>query len=281
MKHAWTIKYSDYNPSLGEFNQQCNKWISRITQPIYMVFVFSVDIWAHFFSCAVGREEHCKQISLACVGSARTVWATLGLPPLMACVLSHSTLLRLQVALQGKCLKWALGCMLFPGLSHSGSFSWVHHKGNNSVGSAFCALPRSEELRWPRAWQAQFPGCAVGLITSPVPVPQFSGCSAGALSQMCHVSPVGTWSLTVTLLVDVNHPGSQEDLVSNWEPAHSLVEDVISRVEMTITFWLWLWPACRSTSSRRRGRPQPASSPLIFAQSFVLWAGQAVPQSFL
>ena len=104
-------------------------------------------IWAHFFSCAVGREDHCKQISLACVGSARTVWATLGLPPLMACVLSHSTLLRLQVALQGKCLKWALGCMLFPGLSHSGSFSWVHHKGNNSVGSAFCALPRSEELR--------------------------------------------------------------------------------------------------------------------------------------
>ena len=33
-------------------------------------------------------EEHCKQISLACVGSARSVWATLGLPPLTACVLS-------------------------------------------------------------------------------------------------------------------------------------------------------------------------------------------------
>ena len=32
----------------------------------------------------------------------------------------------------------------------------------------------------------------------------------------------------MTLLVDVNHPGSQEDLVSNWEPAHSLVEDAIS-----------------------------------------------------
>ena len=44
-------------------------------------------------SCAVGREEHCKQISLACVGSARSVLATLGLPLLMACVLSQSTLL--------------------------------------------------------------------------------------------------------------------------------------------------------------------------------------------
>ena len=28
----------------------------------------------------MGREEHCKQISLVCVGSARSVWATLGLP---------------------------------------------------------------------------------------------------------------------------------------------------------------------------------------------------------
>ena len=29
----------------------------------------------------------------------------------------------------------------------------------------------------------------------------------------------------MTLLADVNHPGSQEDVVSNWEPAHSLMED--------------------------------------------------------
>ena len=34
------------------------------------------------------------------------------------------------------------------------------------------------------------------------------------------------------LLVDVNRPGSQEDLVRNWEPAHSLVEDAISGVEI-------------------------------------------------
>ena len=35
----------------------------------------------------------------------------------------------------------------------------------------------------------------------------------------------------MTLLVDVNHPGSQEVLVSNWEPAHSLLEDAGSGVE--------------------------------------------------
>ena len=32
----------------------------------------------------------------------------------------------------------------------------------------------------------------------------------------------------MTLLADVNCPGSQEGLVSNWEPAPSLVEDAIS-----------------------------------------------------
>ena len=99
----------------------------------------------HLFSltCSVGREEHCKQISLACVGSACNVWATLDLPTLTVCVLSQSTLLRLHVALQGNCLRWALGCMHFPGLSHSGSGSWVLHKGTDSVGPVFCALPRS------------------------------------------------------------------------------------------------------------------------------------------
>ena len=35
------------------------------------------------FSCAVGREGRCKQITLASVGSAPSVSATLGLPPLM------------------------------------------------------------------------------------------------------------------------------------------------------------------------------------------------------
>ena len=53
----------------------------------------------------MGREKHCKQISLVCVGSSHSVWATLGLLLLTACVLSWSTLLRLQVALQGSCLK--------------------------------------------------------------------------------------------------------------------------------------------------------------------------------
>ena len=109
------------------------------------------------FSCAVGREEHCKQISLVCVGSARSVWATLGLPLLTVCVLSRTTLLRLQVALLGNCRRRALGCMPVPDLCHSDSGSWVLHKSTDSVGLAFHALPRSEQLRQPGAWQTHSP----------------------------------------------------------------------------------------------------------------------------
>ena len=115
----------------------------------------------------MGREEHCKQISLACEGSACSVSATLGLPPLMACVLSQSTLLSLQVALHVNCLKWALGCMHFPGLSSSGSGSWILPKGADSVGPVFCALPMSEELRRPGAWQVHT--AQVWCVLSPRP----------------------------------------------------------------------------------------------------------------
>ena len=38
--------------------------------------------------------------------------------------------------------------------------------------------------------------------------------------------------LSATLLAVVTHPGLQEDLVSNWEPAHSLVEDAVSGAEI-------------------------------------------------
>ena len=68
----------------------------------------------------MGREDHCKQTPLACVGSVRRVSATLGLSPLTVCVLSRSTLLRLQVALPGNCMRRALGWVHFPGLSRSG-----------------------------------------------------------------------------------------------------------------------------------------------------------------
>ena len=63
------------------------------------------------------------------------------------------------------CLRWALGFMHLPCLSHSGSASWVLHRGADSVGPAFCALPRSQQLRRPCAWRAHSP--QVQCILSP------------------------------------------------------------------------------------------------------------------
>ena len=134
------------------------------------------------FTCAVGREEHCKQISLTCVGSACSVWTTLGLPQLTVRVLSQCTLLRLQVALWGYCPRRALPFVHFPGLSHSGSSSQVLHKGTDSVGCALCALPKSEQLRLPGAWQAHSSRWAVYLSHLPS--------LSHSVSQVCHESTV-------------------------------------------------------------------------------------------
>ena len=75
--------------------------------------------------------------------------------------------------------------------------------------------------------------------------------------------------MAVTLLVDVNRPESQEVLVSNWEPAHSLVEDAVSGAQVA-PFCFWLLPNCLPASSGGWASPQLTSSPLVFAQSFVL-----------
>ena len=119
-------------------------------------------IYVHLFSCVLGREEPCKQISLACVGSAHNVWTTLGLPKLTACSFWFYTAQAAGCS-AGHCPKRALGFMHFPGLSPSGSGSRVLHKGTDSVGHVFCALPRSEQLRRPGAWRAHCPQWAMHL----------------------------------------------------------------------------------------------------------------------
>ena len=78
-------------------------------------------ISAHLFSCVVGRKGCCKQISLACVGSVRSVWTTLDLPQLKA-----------------PCASWVYTAQA-PGCS-AGALSKACH--------VFHALPRSKLLRF-------------------------------------------------------------------------------------------------------------------------------------
>ena len=88
------------------------------------------------------------------------------------------------------------------------------------------------------------PRWAVHLITSPVPAAWFSGCTMCMPSQVCHMSLLGSWSLTEILPADVNHPESQELLVSNGACLH--FGRVCLSGAMIATFWLWLTFVCLS-----------------------------------
>ena len=94
-------------------------------------------------------------------------------------VLSRSTLLRLQVALQGNCPKQTLCFVHLTELSCSGSGSWVLHKGTDLAGREFCALPRSEHLSQPGAWRAHSPRWTVHLNHSLVWLLGFPGALGG------------------------------------------------------------------------------------------------------
>ena len=102
------------------------------------------DTFFFFFrlTCSVAlwgrREGCCKQVTLAC---ARNALATLGLPPLMVHVPSLPTQAQALGCSAGNRLRPALGCMHLPGLSRSGSGTWVVLRGADSVGPAFVPFP--------------------------------------------------------------------------------------------------------------------------------------------
>ena len=90
------------------------------------------------------------------------------------------------------CLRLALGCMHFPGLSRSSSGTRELHKGTDSVGPEFFALPRSQQLRQPGAWRAHSPQVDSVSYHLPIPATGFPGCAAGVPSQVCRVSLLGS-----------------------------------------------------------------------------------------
>ena len=107
-------------------------------------------------SCC-GGEGHCRQKSLACVGSTLGVPATLRLPPFTECVLSPSTLLRLQAALQR--VGPVLRALPRPKLLRFRL--WVLHKDADWVGPAFCAFPGWSNSGSQELDEHTLPGCRV------------------------------------------------------------------------------------------------------------------------
>jgi len=206
---------------------------------------------------------------MACVGSACSVWATLGLPLLMMCVLSRSTLLRLPGCSAGELSKAG---PVFHALPRSKllRFRFLGTPQRHRLGWVCVLCPSQVRAAHPTRWlvSALSQACSASYHL-PGPGRSVSWCAARALSHLCHVSLLGSSSLTVTLLADVNHPGSQEDLVSNWELARSLVEDAISGAERTPCLPVLPLPASLPPAGGGAS-PKSASSPLVFAQSFVL-----------
>ena len=119
------------------------------------------------FSHIVDREGCCRQKTLTC---APGVSATLGLPLLTA----HSA--QALGCSTGNHLRLALGCMNLPSLSCSGSGTQVVLRGADSVGPAFCALPRSEQL-------GGLASAVAATYRLSRPAAQFSGYTTGAPSQ--------------------------------------------------------------------------------------------------
>ena len=101
--------------------------------------------WAHSFSHAVGREGRTLQTNDT--GMCSQCLSHTGPAPI------HGTYALPAHTAQALCcsarnhLRPALGSLHLPGLSHSGSGARVVLRGAHLVGPAFCALPRSEQLR--------------------------------------------------------------------------------------------------------------------------------------
>ena len=98
-------------------------------------------VQARWFSRGAGREGRCRQISL-CVGSTRSVPATLGLPRSRVCALP------VYSAQAPGCSIWSGPCVAW------GSSFRVFHKSTDSTGPAFRAFPCLSSSGNRPAWTA-------------------------------------------------------------------------------------------------------------------------------
>ena len=136
--------------------------------------------------CREGGTLH--TVSLACVGSARSVWTTLGVPPLTACAFPV-------------CTAQAPGCSA----------------GEQSkTGPGLHALPRSKLLRFSGTLQGHRLDCACVLCPSQVRAASATRCLVSTLS------PGGPCVLITSLVLDARFPGvlcvSSCELISGCDP---------------------------------------------------------------
>ena len=123
-------------------------------------------VWAHFLSCAVGREGHCKQTA--------GVWGE------YLQQMDHTGVVTAQDTVH------------FPGLIHSGSGSGVLHKGIDLVGPIFVHFPGPSRSGDQVLSEHSRPQLEAESYLFPRLSAQFSGYTTGVPSQVCHVSLLGS-----------------------------------------------------------------------------------------
>ena len=106
-------------------------------------------------------------------------------------VLTRSTLLRLQVALQGNCPKQTLCFTHFPGLSCSGSGLGYSTRAQTWLGVRFVPFPGLNISGHQVLGECTVPGAPFILIAYLVLAPWLPRCTERAATQVCHVSPLG------------------------------------------------------------------------------------------
>ena len=193
-------------------------------------------------------------MSLAYVGSTHSVPVTLGLPPLMASALSLSTLLRLQAALQGVCTSQAYAAQI--------QVFGYSTKTQTQLGLRFVPSPVGAAQAARSMRSALSPvQCA---LSSPRSQSQFPGVLVRCA--LCLFWEADFWlqpSWRMSTILNL-----RKSLVRSWKPVCPLVGGAVSGAKFA-PFPSPLPPA----SSRGWAGPQPASSSLIFTQSFVLGTG--------
>ena len=144
------------------------------------------------FTCAAGREEHCKQISLACAECFLYLGHTGFAPAHSVCAFLVYTV-QVPGCSAGKLSKAVPGLRALP--------------RSKALRFRFSGTPQRHRLIWAcilcpsqvRAVQvtrclvssALSPGGTVHLITSPIPAARFPKCAAGVPSQVCCASLLG------------------------------------------------------------------------------------------
>ena len=170
------------------------------------------------------------------MGSTDSGRTTLGLPQSKVAYMS-----RVYTAWSPGCSATALShaalhFMHFPDLSRSGS--WLLCQGTGLGWLCILCPSRVRTAQGTSVWQAHSPMWAVHLTH--MPGPHHSG------SQVHHDSTVpGVLCVSSGMLISgCDNPGSCQPFripgrqISKWEPAHSLVEDMVSRVEIAATHCL-------------------------------------------